>query len=137
MPWQPLIYLLALVVIDYITGVIGHTLREGFNSSKMREGLLHKATYGIVLVVCVILEQIAQWYDLPLIYMGLLYSLAYVWIALAELGSILENLVLINPDLADNSFMRIFDRREEADQTTQPLPTIDLDDDEEAPRCNG
>lgn len=137
MPWQPLIYLLALVVIDYITGAIGHTLREGFNSSKMREGLLHKATYGIVLVVCVILEQIAQWYDLPLVYMGLLYSLAYVWIALTELGSILENLVLINPDLSDNSFMHIFDRRDEADQITQPLPMIDLDDDEEAPRCNG
>lgn len=127
MPWQPLIYLLALVVIDYITGVIGHTLREGFNSSKMREGLLHKATYGIALVVCVILEQIAQWYDLPLVYMGLLYSLAYVWIALTELGSILENLVLINPDLAEKSFMRIFARREEQDAAPGPAEPDELE----------
>ena len=56
---------------------------------------------------------------------------------ITETGSILENLGLINPDLADNSFMRIFDRREEADQITQPLPMIDLDDEEEAGKCNG
>lgn len=78
-----------------------------------------------------------EYYDLPMVYAGVLYSLTYVWIVVTETGSILENLVLINPDLADNSFMRIFDRREEADQITQPLPKIVLDDDEEAPRCNG
>ena len=78
-----------------------------------------------------------EYYDLPMVYAGVLYSLAYVWIVVTETGSILENLVLINPDLADNSFMRIFDRREEADQITRPLPMIDLDDEEEAGKCNG
>lgn len=137
MLWEPLLWLMLLVIVDFITGLIGHTIREGFSSSKVREGLAHKFTYVIALVLCLILERIMEYCELPMVYAGVLYSLTYVWIVVTETGSILENLVLINPDLADNSFMRIFDRREEADQITQPLPMIDLDDEEEAPRCNG
>lgn len=136
MLWEPLLWLLLLVIVDFITGLIGHTMREGFSSSKIREGLAHKFTYAIALVLCLILERIMEYYELPMVYAGVLYSLTYVWIVVTETGSILENLVLINPDLADNSFMRIFDRREEADQITQPLPMIDLDDEEEAGKCN-
>lgn len=136
MLWEPLLWLLLLVIVDFITGLIGHTMREGFSSSKIREGLAHKCTYVIALVLCLILERIMEYYDLSMVYAGVLYSLTYVWIVVTETGSILENLVLINPDLADNSFMRIFDRREEADQITQPLPMIDLDNEEEADKCN-
>lgn len=112
MLWEPLLWLLLLVIVDFITGLIGHTMREGFSSSKVREGLAHKFTYVIALVLCLILEKIMEYYDLPMVYAGVLYSLTYVWIVITETGSILENLVLINPDMADNSFMRIFDRRE-------------------------
>ena len=136
MLWEPLLWLLLLVIVDFITGLIGHTMREGFSSSKVREGLAHKFTYAIALVVCLILEKIMEYYDLPMVYADVLYSLAYVWIVITETGSILENLVLINPDMADNSFMRIFDRREQADQITQPLPRIELDE-EETGKCNG
>lgn len=136
MLWEPLLWLLLLVNVDFITGLIGHTMRESFSSSKVREGLAHKFTYVIALLLCLILERIMEYYDLPMVYAGVLYSLTYVWIVVTETGSILENLVLINPDLADNSFMRIFERREEADQITQPLPMIDLDDEEEAGKCN-
>lgn len=136
MIWEPLLWLLLLVIVDFITGLIGHTIREGFRSSKVREGLTHKFTYVIALILCLILEKIMEYYDLPMVYAGALYSLTYVWIVITETGSILENLALINPDLADNSFMRIFDRREQADQITQPLPKIELDE-EEDPKCNG
>lgn len=135
MLWEPLLWLLLLVIVDFITGLIGHTMREGFSSSKVREGLAHKFTYVIALVVCLILEKIMEYYDLPMVYAGVLYSLTYVWIVITETGSILENLVLINPDMADNSFMRIFDRREQADQITQPLLRIELDE-EETGECN-
>lgn len=135
MIWEPLLWLLLLVIVDFITGLIGHTMREGFHSSKVREGLTHKFTYVIALTLCLILEKIMEYYALPMVYAGALYSLTYVWIVITETGSILENLALINPDLADNSFMRIFDRREQADQITQPLPRIELDE-EEAPKCN-
>ena len=136
MIWEQLLWLLLLVIVDFITGLIGHTMREGFSSSKVREGLAHKFTYVIALTLCLILEEIMEYYELPMVYAGVLYSLTYVWIVITETGSILETLVLINPDLADNSFMRIFDRREQADQITQPLPRIELDE-EEDPKCNG
>lgn len=134
--WEPLLWLLLLVIVDFITGLIGHTMRDGFSSSKVREGLAHKFTYAIALALCLILEKIMEYYDLPMVYAGVLYSLTYVWIVITETGSILENLVLINPDLADNSFLHIFDRRAQADQITQPLPRIELDE-EEAGKCNG
>lgn len=133
---EPLLCLMLLVIVDFITGLIGHTMREGFSSSKVREGLAHKFTYVIALALCLILEKIMEYYELPMIYAGALYSLTYVWIVITETGSILENIVRINPDLADNSFMRIFDRREQADQITQPLPRIELDE-KEGPKCNG
>lgn len=136
MIWEPLLWLLLLVIVDFITGLIGHTMREGFSSSKVREGLAHKFTYVIALTLCLILEKIMEYYELPMVYAGVLYSLTYVWIVITETGSILENLVLVNPDFADNSFMRIFDRREQPDQITRPLPRIELDE-EEAPKCNG
>lgn len=136
MIWEPLLWLLLLVIVDFITGLIGHTMHEGFSSSKVREGLAHKFTYAIALTLCLILEKIMEYYDLSMVYAGVLYSLTYVWIVITETGSILENLVLINPDLADNSFMRIFDRRVQTDQITQPLPRIELDE-EEDPKCNG
>lgn len=136
MLWEPLLWLMLLVIVDFITGLIGHTMREGFSSSKVREGLAHKFTYVIALVLCLILEKIMEYYDLPMVYAGVLYSLTYVWIVITETGSILENLVLINPDLADNSFMRIFDRREARPIRSRSLPRIDIDD-EEDPRCNG
>lgn len=135
MIWKPLLWLLLLVIVDFITGLIGHTMREGFSSSKVREGLAHKFTYVIALTLRLILEKIMEYYDLSMVYAGVLYSLTYVWIVITETGSILEHLVLINPDLADNSFMRIFDRRVQADQITQPLPRIELDE-EEAGKCN-
>lgn len=128
MEWQPIGLLLCLMVVDYIMGTIGHTMREGFQSARQREGLLHKLTYAVALVVCVIVEQIMSYIDLPMIYAGLMFSLCYVWIALTEIGSILENLLLINPDLGDKNFLKIFDRRSQDEQPTQPLPVIEVDE---------
>lgn len=128
MEWQPIGLLLCLMAIDYIMGTIGHTMREGFQSARQREGLLHKLTYAVALVVCVIVEQIMSYIDLPMIYAGLMFSLCYVWIALTEIGSILENLLLINPDLGDKNFLKIFDRRSQDEQPTQPLPVIEVDE---------
>lgn len=128
MEWQPIGLLLCLMVIDYIMGTIGHTMREGFQSARQREGLLHKLTYAVALVTCVIVEQIMSYIDLPMIYAGLMLSLCYVWIALTEIGSILENLLLINPDLGDKNFLKIFDRRSQDEQPTQPLPVIEVDE---------
>lgn len=133
MAYQPLLVFFALVIIDYVVGTIAHTVNEGFSSTKMREGLLHKFAYFVVLGVCLLVQYMLNYYDLPFVYGDACFSLALVWICVTEVGSILENVVLLNPDLADLTFMRIFDRREEASKTAE-MPTV-LWDDEEADQC--
>ena len=91
---------------------IGHTMRDGFSSTKMREGLVHKFAYVVVLGVCLIIQALLNYYELPYYYGDACFSLAFVWICVTEVGSILENVVLLNPDLADRSFLHIFDKRE-------------------------
>lgn len=114
--FEPLLLLFLLVIIDYVVGTIAHSVREGFSSTKMREGLLHKFAYFVVLGVCLIIQGLLNYYDLPYAYGDACFALAFVWICVAEVGSILENAVLINPDLKDGSFMRIFDKREKEDE---------------------
>ena len=79
MIWEPLLWLLLLVIVDFITGLIGHTMREGFSSSKVREGLAHKFTYVIALTLCLILEKIMEYYDLPMIYAGAPWAAGTTW----------------------------------------------------------
>lgn len=114
--FEPLLFLFLLVIIDYLVGTIAHSVREGFNSTKMREGLLHKFAYFVVLMVCVIIQGLLKYYDLPFVYGEACFGLAFVWICVTEVGSILENAVLLNPDLKDVSFMRIFDKRKKEDE---------------------
>lgn len=132
MTFEPMILLLLLIILDYIVGTIGHTLHEGFSSTKMREGLVHKSAYVVVLGVCLIIQALLNYCELPYYYGDACFSLAFVWICVTEVGSILENVVLLNPDLADNSFLHIFDKRDISDQKTQELPVIDLEDERNA-----
>lgn len=132
MRFEPMLLLLLLTIIDYIVGTIGHTMRDGFSSTKMREGLVHKFAYVVVLGVCLIIQALLNYYDLPYYYGNACFSLAFVWICVTEVGSILENVVLLNPDLADRSFLHIFDKRDISEQKTQELPVIDLDDEQNA-----
>lgn len=116
MTFEPMVLLLLLVIIDYIVGTIGHTLREGFSSAMMREGLVHKFAYLVVLGVCIIIQTLLNYCELPYYYGDACFSLAFVWICVTEVGSILENIVLLNPDLADRSFLHIFDKREQKEE---------------------
>nr|DAW28400.1 MAG TPA: holin [Caudoviricetes sp.] len=114
--FEPFLFMFLLVIIDYLVGTIAHSVREGFSSTKMREGLLHKFAYFVVLMVCVIIQDLLKYYDLPFVYGEACLGLAFVWICVTEVGSILENVVLLNPDLKDVSFMRIFDKCEKEDE---------------------
>lgn len=125
--WQPYALLLALVAIDFITGMTRGIITEGYISSKVRMGLVHKGTYAVALLLSWILEQIALYADLPLAMIGTLVSMVYVWIVISETGSILENIVAINPDLADNAFLNIFAKREEATSNRNIGFTDDLE----------
>lgn len=105
--------LLALVVIDFATGII-YAIKQGeFSSSIMREGLLHKGTYLIAIFLCEIVKYLSGYLELGFIVPNEITALACVWIALTEIGSILENIVKINPELGSAAFLNIFAKKGE------------------------
>lgn len=118
-PFQPLILLFVLIVLDFVTGTIGAIANDTYDSSKMRKGLLHMLSYVFAIGVTLILEEIAKYYDLGYVYATSLYTLVYVWIVVTEVGSILENLIKINPSLSDNSFMKIFANQAQNEQASK------------------
>lgn len=113
---EPIILILALIIIDYILGLVGALTNGNFSSSKMREGLVHKFTYLVVMFVALIIERLAFHYDIGLVFSAGFFTMVCVWIIMTELGSILENLVVINPKFADNAFMAIFAKREKVEE---------------------
>lgn len=100
----------AIIVLDIVSGLAKAVFKDGFNSAKMREGLGHKLTYIIALVLAVLIEYGCVFLDLGF-EVTMLQPAVGVYIVLTEVGSILENIVAINPNLQDNSFMSIFTHR--------------------------
>lgn len=95
-----------LIVMDYLTGLAKSVVNKDIDSTKMRDGLWHKAAYVAVIVLAEIIEHGQEAVDLgfavPLI------APTCVYIVLTETASILENLSQINPELADSPVMQLF-----------------------------
>ncbi len=96
----------ALIVMDYMTGLLKACLNHDVSSSKMREGLYHKAAYVVIVILAAILEQATLVVDIGLTMP--LVTPACAYIVLTELSSILENLGEINPDLKDSKLLSLF-----------------------------
>lgn len=95
-----------LITLDYITGIIKALATRSMSSSKMRAGLYHKAGYVVVIALAFLLEHGQQFVNLgftvPLIAPVCLY------IILAEVVSVLENAVALNPELINAGVFKIF-----------------------------
>lgn len=121
----PIILMTALIVVDYITGLIKGFMHGQLNSYKPRVGLLRKVAYYLEVFTAIIFESFCAVVGIaipvPLTY-GVIIAVAFV-----EVISILENLGEINPKLTDNRFMSLFsfvkendakqDEFEETDET--------------------
>lgn len=103
---HPYVILLILICVDYVTGIIAAAIHENFSSTKMRQGLLHKLTYMLAIVLAYVIEALAAHYELG--FVNGIVALVVVWIVITEVGSVIENLVKINPKLANNRFLAIF-----------------------------
>lgn len=126
--FQPLVLLLVLIILDFVSGTVGAVATDTYDSSKMRKGLFHMLSYVLAIALTLIIEEISKYYDLGYVYATALYSLVYVWIVVTEVCSILENLIKINPALGDNSFMKIF-----ANQAKEIQDKKTVKEDEEVP----
>lgn len=94
------------IAIDYLTGVVKAIMQDNLSSQKMREGLGHKFTYFILILMAWFIDEVNMHVDLGLPVSVFICTVS--GICLIELTSILENITAINPELADAPFMKIF-----------------------------
>lgn len=95
-----------LIALDYVTGLLKAFATRTVSSSKMRTGLYHKAGYAVVIALAFLLEHGQQYVNLgftvPLITPVCLY------IVFAEAISVLENAVVLNPELVHSGIFKVF-----------------------------
>lgn len=86
------------ILFDIATGITKALYTNGLNSTALRQGLFHKLSEGMAIVGSGLLEFGARYvgfnYELPVL--GVVVS----YICMMELISVLENLSVVNPDLA-------------------------------------
>lgn len=92
------IIVFAFIVADIATGLIKAVATHSYSSSVMRQGLFHKLGE----IVCMVFGVLCD-YALPLIGIKIPLSVAQsvsIYIIIMEIGSVVENIGVLNPDLA-------------------------------------
>lgn len=100
-------FILVLIVLDVVVGLVQAAKNGDYQSAKMREGLFHKIGTILTVALAVLMQGFCSHigdtgWDVPLVYGVCLY------VAVMEVGSILENLALINPELANTKVFDMF-----------------------------
>lgn len=87
------------ITLDLVTGVAKSIHGGAFKSSVMREGLWHKLSEVIALIVAYFVQYMLPYIGIP--YSVPAVSVVTIYIVLMEVGSCLENLGEINPQLKE------------------------------------
>lgn len=98
---------LVMMVFDIITGFTAAWKNKNIQSTKMREGLFHKGT----LILLIILAWMCELFVMHIPDLGITIPLvipACVIIFTMELVSITENAAEINPELKDSKLLKLF-----------------------------
>ena len=96
----------AFIALDFITGLIQSLATATFSSSIMRQGLFHKLGLLLCIVLGVLVDYAQTWLDL-----GVSVPVAgavCAYIVIMEIGSSLENICKINPDLMPDKLVALF-----------------------------
>lgn len=107
---------LVMMAVDIVSGFAGAVVRGEVSSTKMREGLGHKAMLVIVIFVAILL----QIFTLHIGDMGWSFPLitpACIYIVVMELASVLENVCSAYPELRDTPLIKLFDRTGDKDES--------------------
>lgn len=97
---------LCFVALDMATGVIKAIKDKTFSSSVMREGLFHKAGSLLVLSLAVMCDYCQKYIDLG--FHVPLTNAICTYIIIMEIGSTIENIGKINPNLIPETIRKYF-----------------------------
>lgn len=106
MAWA-IIACICLMLLDVISGFIAAIKNHEVSSTKMREGLFHKGS----LVMCIVLAWCIEMFVMHVPDLGFNVPLVIpvcVLIFAMEVVSILENIIKINPDLENEEIVKLF-----------------------------
>ena len=95
----------AFIVLDFVTGLIRAVSSGNFKSSMMREGLFHKIGEILCIALGILIQYAEGYLDL-----GINLPVAgaiCTYIVLMEIGSALENICAINPELSAKKLLSI------------------------------
>lgn len=96
-----------VMVIDVVSGLVKAFSQGKYDSSKMREGLVHKFTELVIVALAFVLELACE-HIAGLPFSGVTVVLTCTYIILMEVGSIMENLIAAYPELADTPLAKLF-----------------------------
>lgn len=115
---EPQTWALAIVgvtmVLDIVSGLVKAFSSKSYDSSKMREGLVHKFTELVIVALAFVLELACE-HIAGLPFSGVTVVLTCTYIVLMEVGSIMENLIAAYPELADTPLAKLFTPEQKED----------------------
>lgn len=98
----------AFIALDFLTGLVKAFKEKNYSSSIMREGLYHKTGSGICIGVAALID-----YGQTLFELGVTVPVTTsicTYIVLMEIGSIIENVCIINPNIAPDKLKEHFQK---------------------------
>lgn len=100
---------LVMMLFDIVSGFVGALVKGNVSSTKMREGIGHKA----MLILLVVLAIFVQTFTLHIGDMGWTIPLitpVCVYIIVMEVASVVENVIQAYPALRDTPLVKLFER---------------------------
>ena len=97
-----------LILCDWLFGIINAIQHQEFSSTKMREGLYHKAAeVGLLFVGVMVDGALLGGFDFG--YSAPVFTTVCVYICAMEVGSLLEIFAKMNPDLQNSPIFAALD----------------------------
>lgn len=135
-PWHPIAIATVMMVLDIISGLAGAAKESVIQSGKMREGLWHKAGYFGLIALAAAYEVATVWINFEVAELGIgmtapeipAVTAVCAFIVLTEVVSIVENLCVLNPDIAKLPVIKTLAHRDPA----APAVTVGVIDETEA-----
>ena len=96
------------IILDLVTGIIKAFKEKAFTSSKMREGLFHKSASILCVTVGALIDYAQNYMNL-----GFAVPIAIpvcIYICTMEIGSIFENICIINPQFLPEKIKAYFEK---------------------------
>lgn len=99
------------IVIDIITGLLNAIKNKTWSSTVMREGLFHKMGFILFIALALLCDYGQQFIDIG--FTIPITESVLIYVIVTELGSCIENLAGINPELIPEKLRSIFIKTKE------------------------